>query len=166
MAPSTFLQRQEARRSLHPTHSVAGIGPMISALAKGHEDSVTPCGPDSPYYRLAELGGYVLLIGVGQDSNTTIHTCEELAEVPYHLQTQPTDAVIIDYGGRRHIMRLVLHDWGTPRQFDRLDDELLRRGIMQVGRVGNATLRLIRSVAMIEWLVDVLKKKPRYLISD
>lgn len=164
--PSTFLQRQEARRSLHPTHSVAGIGPMALASAEGHEDCVTPCGPDSPYYRLAELGGYVLLIGVGQDSNTTLHTCEELAEVPYHLQKQPTDTVIIDYEGRRHIKRLVLHDWGTPRQFGRIDDELLDRGIMQVGMVGKATLRLIRSMAMIEWLVDVLKKKPRYLISD
>ena len=161
--PSTFLQRQEARRSLHPTHSIAGIGPMTAALTEGHEDCITPCGPDSPYYRLAELGGYVLLIGIGQDSNTTVHTCEELAEVPYHLQSQPTDAVIIDYEGRRHIRRLTLHDWGTPRQFVRIDDELLRRGLMRVARVGNANLRLIRSMVMIEWLVGVLREEPRYL---
>ena len=136
---------------------------MISALAKGHEDSVTPCGPDSPYYRLAELGGYVLLIGVGQDSNTTIHTCEELAEVPYHLQTQPTDTVVIDYEGRRHVKRLVLHDWGTPRQFGRIENELLGRGIMQVGKVGNAPLRLIHSTAMVDWLVGVLEEDPCFL---
>lgn len=161
--PSTMLARPTARRSMHPTHSVAGIGPKVDRLAEGHEDAATPCGVQSPYYRLAELGGYILLLGVGQESNTTLHTAEELAEVPYHLQPEPTDAVVIDYSGRRHVKRTYLHDWGTPRDFGRIDEPLKELGIMQVGMIGSATVRLIRSMALLDWLVPILKQDNRFL---
>lgn len=161
--PTEFMKRPQARRSLHPTHSVAGIGPLVDTLIEGHEYSLTPCGIKSPYYRLAERGGFILLIGVGQGSNTTIHTAEELAEVPYHMQKEPTECVVIDYEGNRLLVRLYLHDWDTPRQFERIDEELLKLGIMRIGKVGNSTLRLIRSLPMIEFLVEKLHKDPRYL---
>lgn len=161
--PSTLMARPGARRSLHPTHSVAGIGPDVENLIAGHEDAPTPCGRQSPYYKLAEQGGYILLLGVGQDSNTTLHTAEELAEVPYHLQPEPTDAVVIDYAGRRHVKRMYLHDWGTPRAFSRIDASLLELGIMRVGTIGKATVRLIRSLALLDWLVPVLQQDNRFL---
>ncbi|NMB26146.1 MAG: AAC(3) family N-acetyltransferase [Firmicutes bacterium] len=161
--PAVFMEHSEAKRSLHPTHSVAGIGYGVDFLLAGHADCVTPCGLHSPYYRLAEWGGHILLIGVGQGSNTTLHTCEELAEVPYHLQKQPTEAVIIDHMGNEHTKSMYLHDWGTPRQFERIDNELISRGIMKIGQVGASTLRLIRSMDMIRWLVEVLQEEPRYL---
>ena len=161
--PNVFMNRKEARRSLHPTHSVSGIGPNIASMEEGHSDCLTPCGQSSPYYRLAQRGGYILLIGVGQDSNTTIHTAEELAEVPYHMQKEPTDTRVIDHEGVQRVKRLFLHDWGTPREFQRIDDQLLGLGIMRMGKVGGSTLRLIRSLAMLDWLVGVLREDPRYL---
>lgn len=161
--PATMLSMPTARRSLHPTHSVAGIGPKMEWLIAGHENAPTPCGVQSPYYRLAELGGYILLLGVGQESNTTLHTAEELAEVPYHLQTDPTDTVVIDHAGKRHIKPMYLHDWGTPRDFPLIDAPLKELGIMQVGNIGNATVRLIRSMALLDWLVQLLREDNRFL---
>ncbi len=161
--PTAFMERPEARRSLHPTHSVAGLGPEIESLLEGHADSLAPCGPATPYYKLAAAGGHILLIGVGQGSNTTLHTAEELAEVSYHMQKEPTDCIIIDYDGTRHTKQMFLHQWGTPRQFERIDKELLDRGIMEMGQAGNSVLRLIRSMEMLEWVVDILRKEPRYL---
>ncbi|MEW6228089.1 MAG: AAC(3) family N-acetyltransferase [Bacillota bacterium] len=161
--PTEVMKRPEARRSLHPTHSVSGIGSIVGALIEGHEHSLTPCGVESPYYRLAQRGGFILLIGVGQGSNTTIHTAEELAEVPYHMQREPADTIIIDYDGNRRIEPLYLHDWGTPRCFERIDKELLDLDIMRIGKVGASTLRLIKSLPMIEFLVEKLRKEPRYL---
>lgn len=161
--PTQFMKRPGARRSLHPTHSVCGIGAIAAALIEGHERSLTPCGAQSPYYRLAQKGGFILLIGVGQASNTTIHTAEELAEVPYHMQKEPVNTIVIDYEGKRRVERLYLHDWGTPRRFERIDEELLHLGIMRIGKVGASTLRLISSLPMIEFLVEKLRKEPRYL---
>ncbi len=161
--PSVLMKRSEAKRSLHPTHSVAGIGPQVAVLEEGHEDCLTPCGELSPYYRLAVHGGYILLMGVDQESNTTIHTAEELAEVPYHMQKRTTETVVIDHRGIRHVKPMLLHDWGTPRDFQRIDDQLLSLGIMKTGVIGNCTIRLIHSLSMIEWLVNILRKDPQYL---
>lgn len=161
--PTEFMKRPQSRRSLHPTHSVSGIGPLVPFLINGHENSTTPCGKNSPYYRLAEKGGYILLVGVDQESNTTIHTTEELAEVPYHMQRKPTDTIIIDYSGNKIIKRLYLHRWGMPRQFQRIDEELGKLGIMRKERCGESTLRLINSMQMINWLVDRLREDPWYL---
>lgn len=164
--PSTMLALPDAKRSLHPTHSVAGLGPSILELEAGHEDCVTPCGPGSAYVRLADRGGYILLIGVGQESNTTIHTAEELSEVSYHMQDRLTDTIVIDYNGVRQVKRLGLHDWGTPRDFTRIDDPLRQLGIMRVGKIGQSTVRLIRAMPMLDWLVDVLRRDERYLCKD
>lgn len=163
--PATFMKLPQAKRSLHPTHSVSSIGPLTEFLIKNHENSMTPCGEESPYYRLAEKGGYILLIGVDQESNTTIHTAEELAEVPYHMQKEPTECTIIDYKykGNRFTRRLYLHKWGTSRQFQKIDDKLEKLGFMRKVKCGNSTLRLINSMQMIDWLVSILRKEPWYL---
>lgn len=164
--PTEFLRRPGVRRSLHPTHSVAGLGALMPALVEGHESCLTPCGPQSPYYRLAEKGGFVVLLGVGQGSNTTLHTAEELAGVPYHLQGEPTDCVVIGYDGVRRVHRLYLHAWGTPRRFERIDEDLTQLGIMRMGTIGLATVRVIRALPMIEWVVGKLREDPGYLVAS
>lgn len=164
--PATFMMREEAVRSLHPTHSVAVIGPKAELLIRDHHLAQFPCSEGTPYLRLARMGGYILLVGVGQSSNTTLHTVEELARVPYHLQSRPTTSTVIDYNGNRMQVTGYLHDWGTPRRFEIIDVELKERGIMTVGQVGNATLRLIRAQEMIDLLVPRLRKIPRYLCAD
>jgi aminoglycoside 3-N-acetyltransferase len=164
--PNEFMKDARSRRSLHPTHSVSSIGPLTDFLISGHENSITPCGKGSPYYKLAEKGGFILLIGVNQESNTTLHTVEELTEVSYHMQKIPTNCVIIDYNGNRFTKSLYLHDWGTPRNFQRIDDDLERLGIMRKGKCGNSTLRLIKSMDMIEYVVKKLLADPEYLIKN
>lgn len=161
--PTVFMARPESRRSLHPTHSVAGIGPDVPWLIAGHEDAPTPCGVGTPYCKLAELDGYILLLGVTQRSNTTLHGAESLADVGYHMQPEPTDCIIIDYDGQRHVKRLGLHKWGTPRDFHKIDDPLLTMSIMRMGTIGQATVRLIRTKPMLDWLVPILRENKHYL---
>ena len=78
--PERFRQRDRVERSLHPTHSVAAVGPQASALLRDHHRSATPCGPDSPWGRIAAAHGSVLLLGVGTHSCTLFHGAEEEAE--------------------------------------------------------------------------------------
>ncbi|MGC8590457.1 AAC(3) family N-acetyltransferase, partial [Athalassotoga sp.] len=103
---------------------------------------------------------------VNHESNTTLHTVEELAKVPYHMQKMPTECVIIDYDGNKLTKRLYLHAWGTPRNFQRIDDELEKFGIMRKGKCGNSTLRLIKSMDMIEYVLKKLRDDPKYLIKS
>ena len=74
-----FRKMPRLRRSLHPTHSVAAIGPPASILTDGHETCSTPCGVGTPYEKLLNMGGQVLFLGVNLDSNTTFHAIEAIA---------------------------------------------------------------------------------------
>ena len=72
-----FLKRDGVIRSLHPTHSMAGIGKKAAEYLAGEENNNTPCTPGGCYDRLRSCGGKVLLVGVGHERNTFIHSVEE-----------------------------------------------------------------------------------------
>lgn len=154
-----------AVRSLHPTHSVAAVGARAAYFTRGHEFSQSPCDKESPYWKNGLEGGYILLIGVDQESNTTIHACEEIAGVPYHLQKEVTDGLVKGYGGTVVQVKNRLHDWGKPpTDFNRLDALYGERGIMKTGTVGNAVVRLIDAARMLEFTVGLLQRDPLYLL--
>ncbi|NOZ29268.1 MAG: AAC(3) family N-acetyltransferase [Chloroflexi bacterium] len=164
--PETFRRRPGARRSLHPTHSVTAIGERAVWYTTGHERCAMPCGPGSPYVRLMDRGGYILLLGCTQESNTSLHALEELADVPYHLQEDVTDAVVIDEAGREIVVSGRLHWWGWKRRFSRVDEPLRRAGAMREGMVGQAHARLIDARRMREVILPLLREDPLYLLSD
>jgi len=70
-------------RSCNPTHTWAGIGDTAPSLLQGHRHSLTPCGTDSPFFRLMECDGSVLLLGVGIEAFTNVHAVEDARNVPY-----------------------------------------------------------------------------------
>jgi len=134
--PETLRQWPGAVRSLGPTHSVAALGADSRRLLAGHEDCRTPCGMGSPYVKLAEVRGKIIFLGVNLDVNTTFHAAEELANVPYHLQTEPTRCSIVDEIGRVLERECVLHYWGVPRRFSEMEEVLCEKGILKCGVIG------------------------------
>jgi len=161
--PEKFRKMPGAVRSLHPTHSVAAIGPEAEQLLKGHEECETPCGECSPYVRLARLGGYILFLGVTLDSNTTFHAAEELAEVRYHLQPEPVRSRIILPHGEK-VVEGRIHAYGTPRAFGDMEEKLHAEGILVRGKIGRATVRLVKANEMLDYTVKLLKKDELALI--
>ncbi len=89
-----FMKREEVIRSLHPTHSMAGYGKNAAEYLAGEEYNNTPCTPGGCYDRLKDAGGKVLLVGVGHERNTYIHSVEEVLNVPNRLSDMPMELVI------------------------------------------------------------------------
>ena len=89
-----FMKRDGVIRSLHPTHSMAGYGTYAAVYLAGEEYNNTPCTPGGCYDRLKEVGGKVLLVGVGHERNTYIHSVEEVLNVPNRLSDMPMELVI------------------------------------------------------------------------
>jgi len=60
---------------------VAAVGPLAGDLTAGHpyDDAY---GAGTPYARVVELGGNVLLLGAPLDTVTLVHHAEAVAEVP------------------------------------------------------------------------------------
>src|SRR5260370_40460383 len=78
--PERFRQRPGGRRSLHPTHSITAIGARAEEIRCDHDLSLTPCGPESPWGRIAGGGGSILMVGVGTQPCSRFHGAREAVE--------------------------------------------------------------------------------------
>ncbi len=152
-----------AIRSLHPTHSVAGIGPLTEELIEGHINQPTALGPESPWGRLARRDdGYILFIGVDQDRNTLLHAAEEIVEGAY-LNTITRDYVDAD----GNVQTKVLEKFPGPhRDFIGLDPLFEAAGAMRIGKFGNAVCRLMPAERILQLTVAALKRDPAAVLCD
>ncbi len=164
--PETVRRRPEARRSRHPTHSVAGLGPATERLIAGHEYCATPCAAESPYGRLASMGGFILLLGVTHASNTSLHMVEEVAGVPYHMQRRRARARVRRDDGTWEDVMTALHLWRWERNFPRVEPLLREAGAQRSGVVGAAVAHLIEARTMRDLLVPLLQDDPLLLLSE
>lgn len=165
--PEAARQRGDAVRSVHPTHSVVAIGARARELTDEHSGSATPCDEASPYGRLADRGGRVLLLGgVTHVSSTSLHGAEERAGVPHHLQDAPTDGIVVLPDGSEVVVRGRLHLWGWDRDFDRVAEPLRAAGMQRSGRVGAGAAILVEARGYIDVVVPLLREDPLYLLAE
>ena len=73
--PAAVLAMPKHVRGNHPHNSFTAVGPLASQLVSGQ----TPRDVYAPLRMLAELGGFVTLMGVGLDKMTLIHLAEQQA---------------------------------------------------------------------------------------
>jgi aminoglycoside 3-N-acetyltransferase len=156
-------RRPEAMRSLSPTHSVAVIGPDAADLAAGHLE-VRTFGIGSPLDRLAKRGGKVLLLGVGNDANSTIHVAEEYAGVPKALWTEaPTETRVLMPNGT-----IRAHEIDTSSScsaaFCGADYALRRHGLIRDARIGGCKLQLMRGQDVIDRVSALIHAQPDILL--
>ena len=165
--PEAARRRADAVRSVHPTHSVVALGARARELTDGHARSVTPCDTSSPYGRLADGGGRVLLLGgVTHASSTSLHGAEERAGVPHHLQDEVTDGVVVLPDGSEVVVRGRLHLWGWDRDFDRVAEPLRAAGAQREGRVGAGAATLVEAGGYVDVVVPLLRADPTYLLAE
>lgn len=107
--PNLFMRRDGVIRSAHPTHSMAGCGSNAEAYLDGEEYCNTPCTPGGCYDRLRSVEGKILLIGVGHERNTYIHSVEEVLNVPNRLSAKPMKLQIIMADGTKRQVYMRKH---------------------------------------------------------
>jgi len=158
-----FRSYPGAVRSLHPTHSVSGIGPLVEELIAGHIDQPTALGPQSPWGRLAQRDdGYILFLGCDQDRNTLLHCAEEAVDAPY-LNT--ISRQYLDADG--NLQTKVLQKYPGPhRDFIGLDALFESAGIMRIGKIGQAVCRLTPAKQMLELTIAALRRDPAAVLCD
>ena len=142
----TVRQQPDAIRSCHPTHSWVGIGGGAQFLLEGHGRSTTPCGSESPFLRLLERDGVLLLIGVGVNALTNIHVVEDVRNVPYLSSIDPPHRhATYTTSGRRIQYRFP----------DLLHNALVESEAIQSAQIGQATCHRIgvRDLGSFLWLV-------------
>ena len=154
--------RPDAVHSIHPKARVAAVGGHAEEICRDHWKAETAHGEDTPYVRIADLGGYVCLLGVDQDRNTTLHAVESLLRLPYLRTTQ--EVTFSTPGGE------VTKSWpffpGPHRDFIGLDHILRERGILRTARIGDSVVRLMKSRETIDCLLEMGRLDPAFALCD
>ena len=159
----TFRQRSDTIRSIHPTHSAAACGPKAEELLNEHYKAPTACGEGTPYGRLIEFGGKVILLGCDQDRNTTLHTLEDYADLPY-LSTNTPGEFYDETGELRKIT--LLRYPGPHRDFIGLDRLMRERGVLTIGKVGSAVTRVMDAKGMHDVVLEAMREDPAVVLCD
>ena len=154
-------QRADAVRSLHPTHSVAVIGPEATALTEGHLHTRT-FGPGCPVDRLARCGGKVLLLGMDHTTNSMIHVAEEHAQIPKPPRADPTQRFRVRKPDGSFIDHLLDSSTSCSLGFE------TAARVAQTTRtdLGNCVLQLMNGQTLIDDLVNLLHEQPTALLCD
>lgn len=163
LIPETFRKQPAAIRSLSPTHCMAAFGKDAKNLLAGHENCNVTCGKGSPFEKFIDMNGKILLLGVTNASNTTLHYLENVNGAPT-ISCRCFHPVVIDTEGKSRVIPSYPHMPGLRRRYERVEDEFVRAGIQTIGKVGGATCRLIDAGKMEEWLAPQIRKNPLYLI--
>jgi aminoglycoside 3-N-acetyltransferase len=152
-------------RSSHPTHSVAVWGADAGTIAEGHEQA-TGLGEDSPFHRLARMGGLVVLLGCDSRSSSLIHVAEAIARVPYLDVAYPgydITMTVVYPDGRERVVG-PRENPGDSSAFLVVEDELRRRGLIREGLVGQARTMVMAGSDVLDVALELLARDASSLL--
>ena len=162
--PEHFRTRPGTLRSICPTHSVCGVGPLAEAILGEHHLDETPCGPHSPFRKLRDLDGQILFLGCGLRPNTSMHGVEELVRPPYLFGEMITYRVILADGSEINL-RLRHHNFqGFRQRYERIEPLLEPGKELRTGRVLAATAYLLEARAMWQKALAALERDKLFFV--
>ena len=158
-----FRRRPGTVRSVHPTHSVCGVGPGAGLMLGMHARDVTPCGPNSPFSKLKQEAGQILFVGCGLKPNTSMHAVEELVE-PAYLYGGWVDYRIRLADGGETTMRVRSHAFkGWEQRYDRVEDVMEGEGIGR-GKVLSADCFLLEAPVFWRKALRAMQRAPLFFV--
>ena len=161
----TVRLRPNSRRSLHPTHSVVAIGPRAAEYCAGHETSVTPCGPDSPFAKLIQRKGWIVVLGSGIGKVTSYHVLEDTVPsfpLPVYMDRVFTARVVDSDGVERNVPVKCHNPMVSRRRIDNARDIesmfenlLTKQGVLRSEPLGLGVVSVMRS-DRLQWSLERL----------
>lgn len=144
--PELLRRRPEAKRSMHPILSFAGV------RADKAIGSQTLDEPMAPIRMFAEREGWVLLLGVDHTSNTTIHYAERLAGRKQFIRWALTENGIVSCPGFP----------GDSSGFQVIEKDMQPH--IKKLQVGNALVQAMPMKALVDVVQQRLQKNPKDLL--
>jgi aminoglycoside 3-N-acetyltransferase len=152
-------KRPESRRSIHPTHPYAAIGRHAEHLVAGHLE-VDTFDPLSPLGKLAELGGWVLLLGIGMVANTAAHIGEFRARVPCIGFNKWPRQVLGEDGRTVRGWSVIWRNGPCRIEWEPLEERMRSQEMIRYGRIGEGDVRLMKAKDVIDTTYTMTQEEP------
>jgi aminoglycoside 3-N-acetyltransferase len=154
-----------AIRSDHPDAGVVAIGPLAQWITTGHSFHYG-YGPQSPFAKIVEAQGRVVLIGAPLDTITLLHHAEHIADLPgkrihkYRRKMPghngPVWIEFEEFDTREPVCPYLPEDC-----FEQIARAALGSGCGTQGRVGAATAYVFEAPLLVRFAVDWLERFAR-----
>lgn len=163
--PETARKQQHAVRSVHPTHSVVVFGPRADELTSGHLET-RAFGVGSPLDRLLDLGGKILLLGVGHTSNSALHVVEEHAGRPKVPWSVELPEIKIRLPGGEMINHRIDTSPSCSTGFGDAEATLRAADAIQDVRVADARGQLVDGRSLRDAMLERILREPEALLCN
>ena len=120
-----------------------------------HHDLSNIFGADSPIDKLYQLDGYVLLIGVGYDKNTSIHLADVRAKYPGKHLVQESSAMKIN--GKR-VWKTYETLYVDGEDFSQIGAAFEQTHQVAKVTLGNGTLTFMRQRELVDFAVQWIEE--------
>jgi aminoglycoside 3-N-acetyltransferase len=153
--PDTFRKQKGVKRSSHPIDSFAAWGKHRDEIIDGHGLDYG-LGEHSPLARIYDLGGSVLLLGVENLNNTSLHLAECRASYPGKEEAVSGAPMMV--AGKREWVQFKDWNWDSD-DFIALAEQFQQdTGGITYGRIAAAPAQLIPQREIVDYAVGWMER--------
>jgi aminoglycoside 3-N-acetyltransferase len=154
-----FRKLPNAIRSEHPTEPVSCIGPNADFFVGNHFGNITPYNENSPFYKVSQMKGKILYVGVTLDNaGTNLHTLEDaIADFKFPVyHEQVFDVKVKSIDGTVKSMQTKVHNpvWSKKRQCDGLLPLFVQENVAKKVKIGHAETWLFDAEKMLDVMIE------------
>jgi len=150
----TFRKQPGVKRSAHPCNSFAAWGKYKEIFTDFNKLDFS-MDMNSPLGKVYEYDGYVLLLGVGHDKNTSLHLAEYITDYKTKLNVACFSPVMIEKE-RKWIKYIDINLNGDD--FISIGNAFEAQGKCKIGRIGAARSVLFRQRDLVDFASDWMKQ--------
>jgi aminoglycoside 3-N-acetyltransferase len=153
-----FRKMPDVHRSFHPTDPVSAKGPLAEYYTSTHYGQLTPYNEHSPFRKLCDKKGKILMMGTTLNGAcTNLHTLEDAVNFKYPVYDEKIfDVKMIDADGKISTVKTKVHnpEYSVKRNCDALKPLFEKESVLTNGMIGSAKSMLIDADKMLQVMIN------------